>query len=206
MIRHIYFDLGGVVIIDFAGTNKSEELKHDLGLTGKNAVLFDDIVRTYSDKYDFNIDYDIDKLLPVFEKELNLKFPKDYSFLHDIVQRFDQNPSIWPLLKKAKETYRLGLLTNMFPRMFKSIKNRKLLPPIAWDVVVDSSAVGLQKPNRDIFELAQKLSKANNDEILFVDNSMENVTAADHFGWRTLLYDPTHPKESNKKLEQMLLH
>ncbi len=35
MISFVYFDLGGVVIRDFSGTNKWEEVKQEWGLTDK---------------------------------------------------------------------------------------------------------------------------------------------------------------------------
>ena len=37
MISFIYFDLGGVAIRDFSGTDKSKQLKTDLGLKGNKS-------------------------------------------------------------------------------------------------------------------------------------------------------------------------
>ena len=38
----------------------------------------------------------------------------------------------------------------MYPGMFEAIADRGLFPPITWDVVVDSSAVGYAKPDEDM--------------------------------------------------------
>ncbi|MBI5613876.1 hypothetical protein HY947_03040, partial [Candidatus Gottesmanbacteria bacterium] len=70
--------------------------------------------------------------------------------LDEFVNRFEKNQSIWPVLESIHKTYRMGLLTNVYPRMLDEIKNRDILPPIQWDVVVDSSIVGYQKPNPKI--------------------------------------------------------
>ncbi len=41
---------------------------------------------------------------------------------------------------------------------------------------------------------------ANGQDILFVENTLGNIKAAQTFGWQTFLYDPTHPAESSRKL------
>lgn len=87
--------------------------------------------------------------------------------------------------------------------MLDLIKQRNIIPPTQWDVIVDSSAVGFQKPDPKIFALAQKLAQVRNDEILFVDNSEQHVKSADNFGWKTFLYDSADPTDSSAKLLQI---
>ena len=79
MISFVYFDLGGVVIQDFSGTNKWEELKKELGVTKKNYEDFEKLWSQYHDE--INIDRDVDSLIPIFNKELGLKIPNNYSLL-----------------------------------------------------------------------------------------------------------------------------
>lgn len=124
MISFVYFDLGGVAIRDFSGTDKSNQLKTDLGLKGNKSVLFDQILEQHGREYDFNIDFDIDRLIPILEKKLDINLPENYSLLTDIVNRFEPNPSILPVIEKIHKTRRVGLLTNMFPRMLDLIKKR----------------------------------------------------------------------------------
>lgn len=203
MISFVYFDLGGVAIRDFSGTDKSNQMKSDLGLKGNKSELFDQILEQHGRDYDFNIDFDIDRLIPILEKKLKITFPKNYSMLADIVNRFEPNPSILSVIEKIHKTRRIGLLTNMFPRMLDLIKERNIIPPAHWDVIIDSSVVGLQKPDPKIFAFAQKLAKVKNEEILFIDNSEEHIKSAANFGWKTFLYDPAHPSDSSVKLSQM---
>ena len=120
--------------------------------------------------------------------------------LSDFVNRFESNPSIWPVIEEIKKTCQVGLLTNAYPRMLTEIQRRGILSPIAWDVIIDSSVVGFQKPDRQIFEIAQEKAKINLKEILFVENSPEHVRAAQIFGWQTFLYDSLHPHQSSQKL------
>lgn len=98
---------------------------------------------------------------------------------------------------------KIGLLTNMYPNMFDEIKKRNILPKANWDVIIDSCAVGLQKPNPRIFELGERLAGAKGKEILFVENTAVHVNAAKDFGWETFLYDSAHPKESSRRLSTL---
>lgn len=200
MISFVYFDLGGVVMLDFSGTDKWNQLESDLGLNKKYSKIFDQIWTEYGNKFNYCIDFDIDKLIPLIEKECGIKLPERYSLLEDMVSRFEINASIWPIINIITKTCRIGLITNMYPRMFGLIKKRNILPPVKWDVIIDSSKIGYQKPEGKIFEIAQEKAKVRNDEILFVENSNENIEAAKKFGWQTFLYDSTKPVESSRKL------
>ena len=201
-IQFVYFDLGGVVIQDFSGTNKWDELRSAIGISPKNRVAFDAIWARHKDR--LGIDYDVDWYIPEIEKECGISFPKNFSLLNEFVKRFEQNESIWPILETIHTAHRIGLLTNMYPRMLDAIKKRDILPSTQWDVVVDSSIVGYQKPDPKIFEIAQKMADVDKSEILFVENSIENIHAAETLGWNTYHYDSSNIKESNARLVNLL--
>ncbi len=179
MIKFVYFDLGGVVIRDFSGTDNWVELKNERGIT-------DD----YWDK---------------FEPELCVGKQKiDNDLLNAFVSRFEKNPSIWPVIDKIHKSCKIGLLTNMYPGMFKAIQNAKILPDVAWSVIIDSSVEGIAKPDSEIFKLAEEKAQVKGQEILFVENSPGHVQAAKSFGWQTFLYDSAHPADSSQKLSLLL--
>lgn len=200
-VKHVYFDVGGVLLLDYSGTNKWTEMKRDLGVTEAEDVAFDEVWKKYRNR--MCIDFDVDTIITDLEMVLEKKF-ENYSMLDDFVNRFEFNVSIWPVAKATKDTYSVGLLTNMYPRMLDAIKAKKLIPDVEWDVVVDSSVVGHQKPDPGIFEVAEKLVKTEPSSIFFIDNSVENVEAAKARGWQALLYDPQNPEESSKKICEIL--
>ena len=202
MIKFVYFDVGGVVILDFSGTPKWEELKRNIGVTEENKELFEKIWLKYRNR--INIDFDADMFLPILTKEVGLHFPKNYSMLQDFVNRFEANPSIWSVIEKAQSKVRVGLLTNMYPRMFDAIQKKGILPSTHWNTIIDSSVVKYQKPDKRIFEIAEKEVGVAHDSILFVENSVEHVLAAKEFGWQTFLYDSRNPEESSNKLFALL--
>lgn len=84
--------------------------------------------------------------------------------------------------------------------MYDQIVKHHLLPKIDWDVVIDSTKVGMQKPNLDIFEYSTKKAGVDSSEILFIDNSQENIDAAKVMGWQTFFYDSKDYKKSSKDL------
>lgn len=203
-VSFVYFDLGGVVVRDFSGNDKWFQLKKELGISDANDSDFEDFFDKYEAKV--NIGRGIETLIPLIKKRFGSKFPKNYSLLtNGFVNRFEKNKSIWPVVDKIHQECRIGLLTNMYPRMFKTIGKRGLLPKIEWDVIIDSSIVGIAKPDRRIFKLAEKEAGFKGREILFVENNPNQAKAAKEFGWQTFLYDSARPENSSKKLLKIFM-
>lgn len=89
----------------------------------------------------------------------------------------------------------------MYPRMLDAIKEAKLLPPTSWDATVDSSIELVQKPDHEIYVLAQKMAGVPHEEILFIDNTQKHLDAAKTLGWQTLFYDSCDYEKSTASLK-----
>ncbi len=194
MISFVYFDVGGVIIKDFSGTDKWTQMKRDIGIRPE-------IEREFEQFYDENEEMlhtgkDVDSLIPVIAEKFHINFPPGYSLSVDFVNRFEKNELILPIIEKIKQECRIGLLTNMYPRTLSMIKKKGIMPDIPWDVVVDSSVEGCQKPNLAIFKVGEQKAGVKKENILFIDNKDENVKAAKGFGWQTFLYDPSNHEKS----------
>lgn len=199
MIKFVYFDVGGVALLDFSGTNKWEEMMTEIGINKKNFGKFDEFYKSWGGRQ--NLDLDVDDLMPQIETKFGVKFKNDYSLLVDgFVKRFERNPSLDTIITRMKKTCGVGLLTNMYPRMLGEIQRKKLLPEIKWDVVVDSSVEMVQKPNKAIYELSEQKCGFKGNEILFVENTQKHVDGAKELSWQTFLYNPLNTKDSNLKL------
>ena len=197
MISFIYFDIGGVLINDLDNREKWSKLRDDIGVKKE---FENDFEKLFSE-YEYNglcLNKDVDILIPIFSEKFGMNFPKDYSLLEDMVNRFQINESVWPLVFKLKKNVRLGLLTNIYPRMLELNFKKGLIPPIDWDVIIDSSVVGFQKPDLRIYSVAEEKSETKKEEILFIDDRRENIEAAAEFGWQTILYDRNDTEKSNK--------
>jgi epoxide hydrolase-like predicted phosphatase len=202
MISFIYFDVGGVAMLDFSKTDMWEDLKKELGIRTINNQRFEEIWKEH--ELEICLNRDVDSLLPLLRKNIKLTIPENYSLLEGFIKRFRVNPEIWPLINELKRKYRIGLLTNMYPRMLDELIKQQLLQDLDWDVVIDSSKVGLQKPDPKIFALAMERAGVKPEEILFVENSDEHIQAAKEAGWQTFLYDPSNIQVSTKVLREHL--
>ena len=201
-INFIYFDIGGVLIQDFSDTNKWHEMYADLGMTPDQIIEIDKLYSKFKRK--FMTVLEIDAFIPLLKKDLGITLPADYSMLADFVARFTPNKSIWPALKSIQAQYRTGLLTNMYPNMLDAIKAADLMPPAKWDVTVDSSVEGVQKPDSVIYQIATKWAGVPHEEILFIDNTEKNVKRAESVGWQTFHYDSSDYKQASADLSSFL--
>lgn len=200
MISFVYFDIGGVSILDFSKTDKWEIMKRDLGVKKEFDKEFDKLFDEYESN-GLNLNLDVDSLIPVFKEKFGIKVPNNYSWLTDFVNRFDKNPSLWPVMQEMKQTCGLGLITNMYPRMLNAIIAKGLMPPgIKWSVILDSSVEQLQKPDPKIYKMAQDHCLTKSSEILFVDNLTENLVYPKILGWQTFHYDSANPEKSSQEL------
>ena len=57
--------------------------------------------------------------------------------------------------------------------------------------VIDSSAVGMRKPETRIYKLMEQLLGQPGEELLFIDDLGVNLKPARKLGWQTLKYDDT---------------
>ncbi len=196
-ISFIYFDVGGVIIKDFSATNNWDRLKReDLGFTDQTIIHFDQIWQQYSQR--LSLDVDVDDLVP------KLSLPDGFSILDQFIKRFEKNQSIWPIMQSVKEKYRIGLLTDMYPRMFNAIKAAGLFPPVEWDVIIDSSVEKVRKPDPEMYTLAEVRAEVKPEEILFIDNVQKNLDPTISRGWSTVWYDSSDYEKSSKDLMDML--
>jgi FMN phosphatase YigB (HAD superfamily) len=199
--KFVYFDVGGVVVLDFSGNDKWKQFRRSIGIRPGKDAEFEEFWNRYEPEV--NAGRDVETLLPLIGRQFGLKFPQNYSLLIDgFVNRFEVNRSVWPAIDRIRKQCRIGLLTNMYPNMLEAIRERGLLPKIDWDVVIDSSVEGVIKPDQQIFRLAEERSGFGGKEIAFVENSKKHIEAAKAMGWQTFLYDSAAPEESSARLSE----
>jgi epoxide hydrolase-like predicted phosphatase len=202
MISFVYFDVGGTVMKDFSGSTKWEDLEKELGISPDKYTDF----TKFWDSYEPELcrGKDVETLLPLLKEQFGATINAHYSLLRDgFVSRFEENRTIWPVVKEIQKIHKTGLLTNMYPGMLNAIHARKLLDDFIWDVVVDSSLVGFQKPDPEIYTIAQQKAEVEPNEIFFIDNSAKNIEGAKAAGWQTFHYDATDPEKASKELMEV---
>jgi|SRR3989344_2433044 len=116
-------------------------------------------------------------------------------------------PDTLLLIKELhKAGYSLALLTNTWHGITEEV-TAELEEFHLFDKVFASSAVGIRKPNTEIFLYVEEEIKTHNSEILFVDDRDENILIAKNMQWQTFHYSlgTDEGKTSNNKLRKMLL-
>lgn len=113
-------------------------------------------------------------------------------------------PGMAELISWVAEHYKLGLLTNIMPGLLETMQSRQMIPPVTYDAIINSSVVGVVKPDPAIYDIAAAQAGVSDSEILFVDDSRANLIAAEKRGWRVLWFDDYNPEASIKHIRQAL--
>jgi len=132
----------------------------------------------------FDKDYDYNRLC------------NKYSFPIDITHRF---------LSSLKGIgIEVGLLTNIWGNMLQQSFDCGLIPKFEYKTIIASCEVGAVKPENMIYEIAEEKSGYSGGEILFVDDSPDNIRVAESFGWKGVLMDLGNPGKFIKKIASIL--
>lgn len=108
------------------------------------------------------------------------------------------------LVRWTAEHYQLGLLTNIMPGLLEGLKQLGKVPAITYDATIDSSELGVIKPEAEIYEAAEAAAHVKPSEILFIDDTKANLTAAEARGWHVLWFDYGRPAESVAEIRKAL--
>ena len=116
----------------------------------------------------------------------------------------DPIPEMVEMLTWASSHYSVGLLSNIMPGLVDAMRAAGLIPNIQYEQIIDSSAVHAIKPEEEIYQIAQSRSGMQPHEILLVDDSRQNLMAAERLGWHVLWFDDYRPEESIGRIQTAL--
>jgi len=195
-VKFVYFDINGCLVRFFhaAFTN----------LAADAHVSADDVETAF---WHYNDDVcrgemSMDAFNATLAKQLGIKKSLDWQKYY--LSAVEPVLEMHQLVEWVAERYHVGLLSNIMPGFIEAMLDRKLLPGVTYDAIVDSSQVGAIKPERKIYDAATKQSGVKPDEILFVDDDRANVMAADRLGWRVLWFDGYRPEEAVDRIKESL--
>jgi len=194
-VRFVYFDINGCLIQ--AGQRALTHIARDVGLPVDVVETAywrfnDDVCRGTMSMSDFN------EAMAERLQLASFDWQKYYLDAVEIVEPMHE------LLRWAHERYQIGLLTNIMPGLLSAMKTRGLIPDLAYHAIIDSSEVGLIKPEPAIFDLATERAGVAASEILLIDDTHANLQAAERKGWHVLLFDGYRPHESVERAQKAL--
>jgi putative hydrolase of the HAD superfamily len=135
--------------------------------------------------------------------EANLKL--DFASLGNMMSRLEVHDVVIERIRRLRnDGYRTGLVTNNVKEA--SSQWRELVPvDELFEVIVDSSEVGMRKPNPAIFLHAlELLGGVAPERAVFLDDASGNVTGAQAAGLHGILVDAADPSAALTELDRLL--
>lgn len=80
----------------------------------------------------------------------------------------------------------LGILSNVDTILAKD--NRRFEESFGFKYFLQSSEIGINKPNLRMYLEAERITNCKSDEILFIDNLEQNLRLPRELGWKTICY------------------
>ena len=129
--------------------------------------------------------------------KLNLSNQEFNKKLDIIVEKYEAFAPLWEILPLLRKKYRLGIINNgtalTLPQLEKKYKlNCK------FDFFVSSALVHIKKPDPAIYFYAMDLFDSSPDQCLFIDDSLDNVRAAEEIGIHAMHWN------SNQRLDDLI--
>lgn len=185
MIKAIFFDEGDV-IINNPFSKVLVEIAKNLDVAYEDV---DKINKEYKNKILIGL-VSVKDFCQIIKDRLNLSFSvaqiydiwgKSYQTIRNI------NRQLYDEAIKLKERYVIGMISNIYDLPAKIDRERGIFN--IFDPCILSCEVGLQKPGKEIFELALKRVKLKADECVFIDNRAELLVAPKELGFHVILFE-----------------
>jgi len=141
----------------------------------------------------------------LFARAAEAKIELDFTSLANMMSRLEVHDVVIEHIRGLRaKGYRTGLVTNNVKEA--STQWRELVPvDELFDVIVDSSAVGMRKPNPAIFLHAlELLGGVAPTRSVFLDDAPGNVAGAQAAGLHAILVDAADPRPALAELDALL--
>lgn len=136
-----------------------------------------------------------------FGKDLGLE---DFDWNKYYFDNLEPIEGVKELVDWIAANYEVGILTNSMPGSVDELKSRGLIPDVSYAAVVDSSKIGMVKPDPRIYEKARELANVEAGELLLIDDTRPNLVAADRAGWHGLWSDEMNPEDTINRAKTAL--
>jgi len=88
-------------------------------------------------------------------------------------------------IRRLKPAFKIGLLSNNWSNLRHLIEERWQIGD-AFDTLIISAEIGMIKPEPSIYQFTLEQLGVRPEEVVFVDDFIENILAAQKMGWRTV--------------------
>jgi FMN phosphatase YigB (HAD superfamily)/DNA-binding XRE family transcriptional regulator len=196
-VSFVYFDVNGVLVRFFQRAFTA--LAHDTGVSpdGIEALFW-----RHNDAVNRG-EMSLDEFNSILAKHVGLP---SVSWMDYYLSNIDPIIEMHEVVAWASELFRIGLMSNIMPGFLQEMINRKLLPQVHYDAIIDSSQIGAIKPEAAMYDAAIKASGVQSSEILLIDDDRMNLMAAEKLGWHVMWFDDYHASENQARIKQTLAY
>jgi epoxide hydrolase-like predicted phosphatase len=187
-VKAVVFDIGGVLLkTEDHSSRRGLEQKYSLPPRSIEKLVFDSEQSRASTVGQVNIAAVWDSIA----KQLSLS-PKA---LEDFIISFWAGDRLdWDLiqfLQDCRPEYTTALLSNAWLGFRQELVDRfSIIEGKTVDHILISSELGVAKPENRIFQILANTVNCGYDEMLFVDDFIENIMAAEALGMKAIHYNP----------------
>jgi len=209
-IKTIIFDIGGVLI---PGVNHwfpcwQNHIKRILRTKG---FAENDVEFALKSALEFDKDYLTNNFIENWQQEKSFKqqyyaiisenlqhatpdLAEELLFLTFNIRENSLFGDVIETLEILHNNYKLGILSNALPGMNWTLDYLEIRK--YFHSVIISADVKLSKPDPEIYHLALNKLEASPEECLFIDDSQENIIAAEKIGIKSFLFNRELKKET----------
>jgi glucose-1-phosphatase len=185
-IEGFLFDLGNV-LVDFNHFISAGKLSQLARLTEKEIydLFFDSSLTEKFEEGKFTsreFYQEVNKLLG-----LNISYNRFVTIWNEIFFLTKKNTDCLELVKKLKENYKVGMISNINVLHFKYLKEKFDIFR-HFDKVILSYEIGARKPKEKIYEAAAKFFKCPHREIIYTDDRLDLIEAGTKFGFNSFVF------------------
>lgn len=196
LIKFVYFDLGRVVV------DNEASIKNLASFLQVQASAIEAFFQQHGEKA-LKGHLSSKEYLELFERVLGVRSAaQDFAqlwgkFLVPIIETHQ-------LIKELSRKISVGVISDIEPGVFQETVRHGGIPDVPWTVVVESHRLGYLKPDRRVYEYAQKKAGVLPEQIFYTDDKPNNVQIAKTLGWQGTVFVKEDIPGSIKKIRQML--
>lgn len=197
MIKTIAFDMGGV-LIKSRKKRIQEKLAKELNIKKRNWIEIIRPIIKLSSKGKITRKKTLSNIKKIL-KENNKKLENALKIFYK--RAYKINKDMLALSKKIKKMkYKVIIISNLAHFAKEILVENKNMKHFEERVI--SCDIRSSKPSRKLFQIALKKSNTKPNEMIFIDNSQNNIEAAEKIGIKSILFK--NNKQVIKDLERAL--
>ncbi|MBD3208215.1 MAG: HAD-IA family hydrolase [Candidatus Nealsonbacteria bacterium] len=179
-IQAIIFDMVGVLLFKKGGYAPKS----------RGEINAEKIEKLYNHLDDEKLLSDLKEKVGFTDKEISEALPY-------IPQKYEKFEELWELLPVLKKNYKLAVINNGNNLARKYWEER--FDFSIFDAFIVSSEEKVKKPNPEIYLIVCRKLNVKPENCLFMDDTKENVVAAENLGMKAIFWKKTRKKKSFKK-------